>query len=1008
MGKIRKGDSSRLSKSIKKAAATITDRKAKTNESQEPARSTDQVETSKRKTTKALEKNSTETPSSPVASQRVARKQADTASGVTGGSSAFDQAEAEEKGDEADHLVDNPVEEEQRTDVRPPEGFQPGSPIQPPPDLSGQRPTETRELPTGGTQETFEKDGVTYTQTTRPGGVVDTSYEVDGVDYNSTQYEDGRSSTRVSSDRDDGYHTRTVESNAQGQVQSDTTDSIHTETDPQTGKITQQTRRESLGPDQTRTITEEVRRPDGGRANVTRTEKPDGRVEEVYEYTGDQGTLNRTTSQAADGSAQTTTERTYTSDQPLEELVDAPPIPDHAEGVVPLPENDRRDTQVREFSVVTTDPGGHEQIQHEETSYSQTSGDVRLNGSNELDRQTDGDTFPRGITPDNADSSLTHTVTTVRTRDEDGNMITTTGASQSLTLAGDRHEIHGGGDVSVTRTDTWNSAGESSSNFASKGFQESELLELSRGSDEFITQFSATAGGEFVSAGFPDIGKPPYQHYVDKGSGELEGWFGLDGSDTLDLNITEDRNADGEVVNEATTFSTVGENGEGKTATRTHKEDGAVGWTYTNFENGGRDYQRQTVFEGTDISIYEAQTTHGPGEFTRTSETKEGDEVVATSEASRREVNEEQLRQSVLDGELDQAQLDRLLTDGPPYFTERYNEHADALVDDDGNLREDENGDPIQAGHDVSSHTISNDDGYAVSEHYRLDEGVDGAAYDSRMNTVTDPSADPDADPPQYPVMGQVVKRERDPDTGQFRVTHDEELQVRRNGALFYGGEEVGEFDFGGSDLSTLMREGEGVTAADLAGLAGGAADIGAEVSGVSGGRFRFTGETGALSKFSSAADVFGLAAGLQGLYGGITEGDGRAFVEGLGDVAGGLNSLAAATAAIGGSTRLGTAATRLSTLTAGGTALGGVLGGAGGAISLGFGLYDVFTAESGYDQAAGGLEAAAGAVAIGSLFFGPPGWVVGGLLSGGLGIASIIVGGGDDNDTADIDSRLG
>ena len=64
-------------------------------------------------------------------------------------------------------------------------------------------------------------------------------------------------------------------------------------------------------------------------------------------------------------------------------------------------------------------------------------------------------------------------------------------------------------------------------------------------------------------------------------------------------------------------------------------------------------------------------------------------------------------------------------------------------------------------------------------------------------------------------------------------------------------------------------------------------------------------------------------------------------------------------------------------------------------------------TADSGYDKAAGGLNAAAGAVALGSLPFGPPGWVVGGIAAGGLGLASIFVGGLDDNDTADLDPRL-
>ena len=110
------------------------------------------------------------------------------------------------------------------------------------------------------------------------------------------------------------------------------------------------------------------------------------------------------------------------------------------------------------------------------------------------------------------------------------------------------------------------------------------------------------------------------------------------------------------------------------------------------------------------------------------------------------------------------------------------------------------------------------------------------------------------------------------------------------------------------------------------------------------------------------------------------------------------------ALAAIGGLTDDASRASRI--LGFSGKALGSV----GGVVSLGFGLHDLFTADSGWDKAAGGLSAAAGAVAIGSLWFGPPGWIIGGIASGILGIASIIVGGQDDigeHDREPIDSRI-
>lgn len=992
----------------------------------------------------SLDRDPEGTRSDAAAGREVTRRQSETAARLTGdqdGETSFDRLAAEEEAEtdretrragtspgvqrllnedrasalsnedradleKLDHIVDNPVEEEQRADIQTPAPFQAGSPQPQIPNFQGQTPASSRSTPTGGTEDTFVQNGVTYTRTTRPDGSVSTTYEQNGVDYSNTRYEDGRSSTLVSNDTETGLHTRTIETTADGKV-TDTSRSLQGVIDPRSGEYSSQSREESIGPDGVRTVNEEVLRPDGGRANITRTVQPDGRVNEVYNYQGDQGTVNRTTNQAANGTAETRTERTYTVDQNVESLIDSPPVPEGIEHqIVPLPQNDRGETTVRQVEVVTTDASGAETLQYAEDSYSQSSGDVQLQGSRELGYGSPGDTFHQPILPNNEDSSITHTVTRVRARDENGNLVESTGASQTLHLVGDRPaELGGPGQVSVDRTDSWNPSGESSSTFATHGFREEDLFGLSYGGDQ-VGGFPAVVGGSgYVTAGYPDSGVSPFDAYNRKGGGELSDWLDTDHSDPLDVSVTVNRNAEGDTTSRNLSLSTVDEHGNGKVATRSDN-GGAVGWTYTDYSNGGQDYRRQTVFEGTDISIYESHEVTGPGQFRTTSETREGDDVVSNSEISRQEVSQEQLRQSVADGELTQAQVDRMLRDGPPYYAERLTEHAAPLLDDDGELRKDEDGNVIQRGHDIASTTLSNGDGYSVSQHYRKDQGGEnGAIYtESRLNTVTDPSVDP-------PLTGQLHTQAMNAETCRLETLEQGNIQVGANGQIRYGGQEVGQFDFGGSELSTLLREGKSVTSNDLIGVLGKAAAAGDEAGvlhsfgGI--GRVQFTPNSSVLGRLGGAADLFGVVAGAQGVFSGIQEGDERAILEGAGNIAGGLNSLAAATSALAGGSRLGAAASRFSTLTATTSTLGKALGVAGGVASLGFGLYDVFTADSGWDKAAGGLAAAAGAVAIGSAFFGPPGWVVGGLISGALGIASIFVGGGDDNQTAPMDDRL-
>jgi len=942
--------------------------------------------------------------SNPAASQQLNKIQADTSVGLTTGTneegySLFDLAQSQPdttptQNEPADHLVDDPIEQEQHTDLETPPGFEPGSEVPETPDLGSQQPVSSRQLPGGGTEETYEVDGVTYTQVQGEDGQVNTSYEIDGVNYSSTDQQDGSNTLLVSTSGDDGTFTRTVTTGADGELQTDQYHAAQAETDPETGEITLQSREESLNAEGIRTINETVTRPDGGRSELNRTEQADGRVEEVYHYNGEDGTVQRTTNTLPDGSGETRTEKTYTSDQPLEELTEgiAPAVPEHLDGVVPLPQDGRGDTSVHEVEVVSIDANGEERLEYSEESYSQSSSDVTLQGSQELGYHRPGDTFPQGILPDNDNSNVTQTVTRVQARDENGQLVESSGASQTVMLAGERHEALGGGEVNVTRTDSWSSTGESTTNFSQQGFKEGDLLATNRGSDDLGDYFNATVGGHRYSAGWPSsLSKSPFDHYNMKGGGEVEDWLGAGSNDPLNVGVTVSRDAEGNEIGEAVTYSTVGENGEGKTVTRS-EADGSVGWTYSNFENGGQDFQRQTVFEGTDVSIFETHAVTGNGEFVSTSETTDGGQVIAESQASRTRLNEAQLQQYVADGQLTQEQYERMLEDGPPYFAEQYLDLAEPLTKD-GELLTNEDGNPIQTGHNTTSLTLSNASGYNVSEQFRQELGPDGMpTNDSRLSTVTDPNEDP-------PVVGHIRQREYDSDTGEYRVTEDAQLSVRDDGRYFYNDEEIAQFDFGGADLSGLLRDNQTLDARTVLGVINkvvGAGEHHAPLSEVAGGRLNLNQNA---ARVARAADILGIGVGAAGLFQGVRQGDGRTIVQGVGDMIGGTDSLYAAAKGIPGVSNY--------------RAMGWLskaakpLGIAGGVVGVGLGIYDAWTAQSGHDRAAGVLNATAGAVAIGSVFFGPPGMLIGGLLSGGLSVAALLVGRGDDHDTAPIDERL-
>lgn len=976
-------------------------------------------------TVKALNREPETAPSSPERARAINVAQAETASRLTSGPVPFRREASDtqtsnvppqllqlELGDsrpvrpqpvdKTDHLVDDPIQEEQRSDLEFPPEFEPGSELPETPDLSEATPESSEELANGTTVETYTEDGVTYERKTRPDGTVETHYEVDGVTYNDRSYDDGRRTVTLSEDTDEAFHSRTVEYDEEGEVHNETAFSVQASYDSETREAGTQTRSVRIDENGVTTTTERVQRPGGGESNFKRVEHPSGAAEETYTFEGDEGAVQRTTNESPDGSAETRTERSYTTDQPIEELTEVPQAPDHVEQrVAPLPQEDREPTEVREVEVTSTNTSGDTSLEYQETTYSQTSGQV------EPTEQSFGQPGISNIEGDPEGSSVTQTVTTVTARDEDGDLQTSTAATQSVTLAGERDEALGG-DVSITSSVTWNENGETTESFSQEGFTENDLFALTSRSSPDFEQFTAKVGDERVYAGLPHLSKSPFDHLNMKG-GSPDDWLYEASGDGLNVSTSITRDAEGNVLQENINWSSVDENGNGRTVTRSESDNG-VAWNYTDYDNDGKDYERQTVIEGTDISVFESHQVTGPGEFTTVTETRDGDQIIANSEASRERLTESELRDRVAQmqsnnepGALTDQELERMIQDGGPYYLESINEHAETILDDDGQPKRDSDGNIIQPGHDTVHSTFTNDDGYSVSNHYHQDFNSGQDWTTSRTRTVTDPSSDP-------PIQASIQNTERDPETGQFVVTEEGDLKVMNDGRIMFGDEEVADIDFEGQTVQEMLMGPGSVRSDQLIAAIGGAAKDGEtytmSFAGVE-GRVRPSATSVNLGRLAGGVEIFGLATGARDVFSGARSGNYRQVVEGLGGITGGVNTLAAATSAIAGTGRLGATASRVSSLTAASTTAGRVLGAAGGAIGFGFGVYDILNAEDGWGRAAGALNASAGAIAFGSAFFGPPGWIAGGLLAGSLSIAAVFVGNGGQHDTAGIDERL-
>jgi hypothetical protein len=235
-------------------------------------------------------------------------------------------------------------------------------------------------------------------------------------------------------------------------------------------------------------------------------------------------------------------------------------------------------------------------------------------------------------------------------------------------------------------------------------------------------------------------------------------------------------------------------------------------------------------------------------------------------------------------------------------------------------------------------------------------------------------------------------------------IVPDPDNSITSGGEMTFGEEVVGQFDLGNRDLATELREEKSVTASELLAMASavGQAGGGTMASG-DGVVFKPKNPRGApvspgLERMGKAAEVLGLAYGVDSMFHGVLERDPRKILEGFGNVTGGVESMAGAAAALGGRSRLSSGAARLSTFLET-KALGSALGKIGPGVSIGTGLWDAYHAETGWDRAAGLMTATSGAL----MMLGLPGKLAGGVLA----IAAIGVGNGDATDTAAFDPRL-
>lgn len=938
--------------------------------------------------------------SNPSASRPLTRHQADLAGGLTN-LSTFDGAvpiraeidgpaptsEPDPEDKALDHLVEDPTESEQRSDLTLPKSFQPGGPVPELPDFAQQTPASREKRSDGSVAKTYEQDGITYTVIARKGESTVTTYERDGVSYRNTSNDNGSSEFSMVENTEDGNRSRTITTNKDGEV-SETSTAYEGTTD-ENGDYSYQTREVTLAADGTRGIEETVQRPDGGTAQFSKTVRPSGASSEAYTYTQGDSKISRTTETAIDGSSETTKQRSYTSEQPLESFIDAPEQPEDGRvSTIPdFPEGERGDTTITETEVISTDPDGKDTLEYSEETFAQTSTDIDFEEQFSDDFQ------------DDATSGVTRTVSRVKVRDEDGNLVESTGVSQQLELKARR--VSDGKPVSLTRTDNWGADGSSDHSISNKGFRGLEGFE----DGALESQVPVKVGGKDISLN-PYYEVTPsgslgtnYTQYADlfaddfKADTRAQNYLGLsDQYEIIDYTRSYSYDADGKQLSESATYGNVDPLGNGKTVTKTQGEEG-TSWTYSDVTNNGQDYKRQTVWEGSDLTVYEEKETLGEGQFRELSETRQGDDLLNSSSASRREITPEYLGNAVRAGRLTPEQANEIRAGGEPYYLEQTETYAKRLEEDGELVTSEVDGEqvPVQTGSSSTSWSYSAADGYEVAEYRQSQTDSDGKDHSSTLDLVTDPDG-------KVPVKGRLETIEPSPtgtgsDVVRSKVTVDNLGKVLIDGQPAGGFEGIGE---GGIPLEDYLKDPSVSGASLLQGIykvTKGTADIP-----VNGARYltdsNFTGAGTNYGNLARSVNVIGFAYGIEEAFAGVLEGDLKRSLTGVGFTAGGLNAVASALSALPKGA-LSSNAAKLAIATGAKTTAAKLLGGVGGAVTFGFGVKDLIT-EEGSARTAGAINTAAGAIAIGSAFFGPPGWIIGGVVSGTLGLIALSIGNND------------
>lgn len=667
-------------------------------------------------------------------------------------------------------FVDDPLHQEEDADgLEPPPGLAAGAPIPAVPNLDeGERVpgsdaapgivTSENGTPVAGVRESIEVDGVVYERSTYAAGGTRVEYERDGVSYTSVVNADGVRTDTVTSDVEDGTsHNRRVSYDANGELITDTSTS-ETVGLPSPAR---QARTVTINGDGTLAVDETVTRPDGGTSTHNVTTHADGRVDDVYNFRGQQGDFSRTTNTAADGSSTTATGRSYETDTPIEQLVGGPEVPSAVTFGLPdahyLPEGQRDPTSVTELTVTSTNTDNVTTVVSDQTTFAQTSHDVEFVPEGEPFA-----TFPEGVTPNEEASGVTRSVTVGHTLGPNGERIDINEASRTVNVAGTRED---GSEVSTTTTDSWNGAGESTSSYDFQGYTRGELTDQVTSVEPRVI-----VGGRTLPLEYLTDGKLPGEHLRTKGGTEVEEFLGIGEDEVLNSRVDIVRGADGNIDYETVTMSNLDANGNGQTVERTNPAEGPISWAYTDHTDNGRDFERQTVLEGTELSIFESFNGSADGTFSSSSETRNGDEVIATSETSRQIITAEQIRLSAHHGELDPAQAERLLAEGPPYVLDHTESHTEPSED----------GQPTT---DFSSDSYATGSGFTlgITSNTEIDEESNEG---SRESFVTE--SNPNGVPPSF--TGALTRQSRDPETGQFSTVEEGALEIRPNGELVYNG----------------------------------------------------------------------------------------------------------------------------------------------------------------------------------------------------------------------------